>query len=109
MQRRDLSPTEKRVLKERCLYCDGEDFYIGPQGGLSFNIYCADSDCLAGYNVTHEELPWQVIAKPGERTLGELMPILQSSKVVEASILHRTLTAAIDKAMRDLMERVKKN
>lgn len=97
---RNLTDSEKGILQRHCLYCDGEDFYIGPQGGLSFNIYCANPGCHAGYNVTHKMLPWQVITKPGERELEELRPILQSPRATTAIAIHATLSAAIEKALK---------
>jgi hypothetical protein len=87
---RELTPGMKKVLKVRCLFCDGEKFYLGPQGGWSRNIYCANEACLAGFNVTVEELPWQLIADPEEHTLAQLRQILRFP-AVSVALIHQSI------------------
>lgn len=61
---RELSDAEKlELLKSGCIFCGSEAFYEGPRAlGISANIYC--EFCRAGYNVTHNAMPWQMIALP---------------------------------------------
>lgn len=94
----NLSDEQKSELQQRCLFCRQDLFWVGPQAlGLSFNVYCAV--CCAGYNITHYQLPWQLIALPGERTPEELAPIVRGpkrmpelsvelSKVIEEGLRH---------------------
>lgn len=35
----------------RCPFCGKSEFYEGPQGGLSMNIMCANSECEAKFNI----------------------------------------------------------
>ena len=49
---KEKSPVEKAILQRRftkCPHCGSKDFYEGPSGGLSQNIFCAK--CEAGYNI----------------------------------------------------------
>lgn len=35
----------------QCPDCNGKDFYMGPQGGMSQNIQCANTRCASWFNV----------------------------------------------------------
>ena len=94
---RHLTDEEKGNLRYGCIFCGERLFWLGPQGGLSFNIYCGQ--CLAGFNVTHAALPWQLIGTPDTRELVDLAPILDGKMNVTA--LFSQLDAAIEKAMRE--------
>lgn len=48
----DGKPHNGRNMALRCTYCEGEEFYEGPQGGLSTNILCANRDCRHWFNHT---------------------------------------------------------
>ena len=94
---RALSNDEKDDLRSGCAFCKHDQAYIGPQAGLSINIYCVT--CLAGYNVTHSQLPWQLINEPGERTLEDLVPVV--SRVVLLPQFLENLDKAIETSMRN--------
>jgi hypothetical protein len=99
---RDLTEAEKGDLRYGCIFCKGDTMFLGPQGGLSFNIYCANTKCLAGFNVTHAKLPWQLIAEPGERTMKD---IAHTGKMhLRAFFEH--LDRAIESAIRTGFERL---
>jgi hypothetical protein len=34
-----------------CPFCESEEWYEGPSGGMSQNVYCANEECGAGFNV----------------------------------------------------------
>ena len=60
---RDLTDDERAELQQHCIFCKEPDFLLGPVVmDLAFNIYCVE--CRAGYNVTHDTLPWQLIVEP---------------------------------------------
>jgi len=101
---RELSDAEKADLRYGCLFCRCSLFWLGPQGGLSFNIYCANDGCLAGYNVTHAKLPWQLIAEPRERELDDLVKVFDGKMEIRRFFDH--LDTAIEKAMREGFERI---
>lgn len=99
---RNLTPEEQAELHNRCIFCKQDLFYEGPQGGMSFNIYCAT--CLAGFSITHESLPWQLIYEPGERTVADLVGII--GPAIKIPAFTEQLTRAIEKAMRETKERL---
>jgi len=41
-----------RIMRGHCPDCGHRGFCIGPQGGLSLNIECGNSDCRARFNAT---------------------------------------------------------
>lgn len=41
-----------KIATNVCPDCGHEGFYEGPSGGLSTNIFCANSTCGQGFNVT---------------------------------------------------------
>ena len=89
---RNLTDEEQAELRWRCIFCKQAVFFKGPVGGLSINVYC--TGCLTGYNITHEQLPWQLIGKPDAwlaRTLSETVKI-------------EDLVAGINKAVADAVE-----
>ena len=100
---RDLTDAEKGDLRYSCIFCKGRLMFLGPQGGLSFNIYCANPQCLAGFNVTHAKLPWQLIASPGERTMAD---IAHTGKMHIANFFEN-LDGAIERSIREAFDRVK--
>lgn len=98
---RNLTPEEQAELHHHCIFCKQNLFYEGPQGGLSFNVYCAL--CYAGYNITHEQLPWQLIAEPGEKTVAELAPILRECVTMPGFV--EQLSATIEHAMHTVRDK----
>lgn len=59
---RDLTSAEDKVLQRgECPFCGGREFYEGPQGGMSINIFCANPDCEAGFNVSGFIFPTNLI------------------------------------------------
>lgn len=101
---RELTDAEKGDLRYGCIFCGSRLFHLGPQGGLAFNIYCVE--CLAGFNVTHAKLPWQLISAPDTKTVDELAPILDGKMNVIDFFHH--LDAAIESGMRAAFDRLKK-
>ena len=102
---RELTAEEKDNLRYGCIFCKERLFWMGPQAlGISFNIYC--SECLAGFNVTHAAMPWQLIADACERELDDLAPVLDGKMDVVTFFSH--LDAAIEKSMRDAFDRIKR-
>jgi hypothetical protein len=55
---RELDDREKEDLYDRaiCPACGFSEFYEGPSGGWSTNWFCANPQCLAGYNLTPPKL-----------------------------------------------------
>jgi len=39
------------IERNQCPACGNYGFHMGPRGGLSRNIFCANPDCRAGFNV----------------------------------------------------------
>jgi len=49
---RKVTKKEHRALKKgTCPFCGGRNWFEGPCGGGSTNIYCANGDCDAGFNL----------------------------------------------------------
>lgn len=46
-------PDDDQLLERfvRCPHCNSEKFLEGPSGGCSVNVFCANEDCRAGFNV----------------------------------------------------------
>jgi len=65
---RDLTEKEMHSLMKEglCPFCRGDQFYEGPQGGLSTNIFCANEACKAGFNLPPLNIPFtgQLIREP---------------------------------------------
>lgn len=103
---RQLTESEKKSLSVHslCPYCMNDRFYLGPMGGLSINIYC--TDCISGFNVTHQELPWQLIGGPGDVTLHSIKKIIGAA--VTMKTINDTLSEAIEDGMREAFERARK-
>jgi hypothetical protein len=40
------------IMENECPDCHHHGFYGGPEGGCSQNIFCANRDCRAGFNIT---------------------------------------------------------
>jgi hypothetical protein len=101
---RDLTDEEKGNLRYGCIFCGERLFWLGPQGGLSFNVYCGQ--CLAGFNVTHAAMPWQLIAPPDQRSLDDLAKILDGKIDIVNFFAH--VDAAIEAAVRTGFDALKK-
>ena len=101
---RELTDDEKLALRHGCLYCRQTLFWLGPQGGLSFNTYC--TRCRAGFNITHYKLPWQEIAQPYERSTDEVAAICDGKMDIVNFFRH--VDAAIEKAVREGFDKVRR-
>jgi hypothetical protein len=97
---RQLTEWEKKELHEHCLFCKGVTIRMGPVGGMAINIYCVN--CHAGYNVSHEMLPWQLIRNPA----GGYPDVNLSAPIPLDKFLPR-LTLSIEKSMREAYEKMK--
>lgn len=85
---RNLTPDEQaRFFKEGCLFCKNHEFFVGPRGGASANVYC--TNCLAGYNVSDPAITVQLIADPGEHTRDYIISICPGTELIERSTLTR--------------------
>jgi hypothetical protein len=66
---RQLSDSELTdASRGLCPVCYNRGFVIGPQGGLSINVECADLDCRARFNIvwrSGQALWGEVIEKDG--------------------------------------------
>ena len=64
---------------------------------------------MAGYNVTHRELPWQLIAEPGDVDLRELLAA-QGGWMMEEKIgpLLKLISEKIEQVTREAFERAQK-
>lgn len=103
---RELTAEEKGNLRYGCLFCKERMFWMGPKAlGLSFNIYC--TECIAGYNVTHAALPWQLIADPCETEYEDLAPVLDGK--IDIVTFFKHLDDAIVKSMKEAFDRVNKS
>ena len=103
---RDMTDEEKLNLRAMgCIFCMQPLMWLGPQGGLSFNIYC--TDCHAGFNVTHALLPWQVIAMPGEKDIDALRPIVDGK--MDVKHFFGELDAAIERSVRHAFHQLKRH
>lgn len=60
---RDCTPQEEKILRTKgtCPFCGSKDFFEGPHGGMSVNIYC--QGCDARFNLMGPFTP-QVIQEP---------------------------------------------
>jgi len=99
---RNLTPEEQDELHRHCIFCKQDLVYPGPVGGVSLNIYCCT--CLAGFNITHPKLPWQLIFEPGERKpedlLGIVAPAMKLNQLVEE------LSENIERGFREVFKRM---
>lgn len=49
---RELTKGElDRFFDKGCIFCGSEQFFEGPSGGMMVNLYCANEECEAGFNI----------------------------------------------------------
>lgn len=56
---RNLTEAEQISLSQKytCPFCNGQTFTFGPRAGLSVNIFCANAQCRAAFNLSVMVLP----------------------------------------------------
>jgi hypothetical protein len=54
MMYEELSETDRKALtRGHCPICNGRGFVLGPKGGMSTNIECANLGCRMRFNVVN--------------------------------------------------------
>jgi hypothetical protein len=49
---RDLTQSEQNTFTQgKCPFCGGTEITEGPGGGASQNLFCANEECGAGFNI----------------------------------------------------------
>jgi len=98
---RNLTEVEKAELHSHCIFCkQSGEFWEGPHGGASVNIYCGA--CCAGFNVSHTLMTWQLIAYPtfeGREAAQERLRGILKGRIKTPAFFHE-LTARLDNPFR---------
>lgn len=68
---RELTSNEKVDIYDmgRCPFCGSDEFHEGPHGGMAVNWYCANDECLAGFNLTPPALRAAQLIRESYKTM----------------------------------------